>query len=220
MIGFLLVTFWFITPLFNVWDRGPCEGAVDSIGADVEVRMFACEQSSTWRDSSAAMIGDPQAFARLWPIVRGEARERLVRSRMIPPDRVDSMTVPAGAGLAAWLVVHKPWSGRSSCPSRRYQLVPPTSRPRMTFDELVLEQPVTIGPSPASTHLDLALAGGAGDAEIEIFDIAGRLYFSRHYPAALRWRRRVDVSSWPQGIYFVRVRQGAQVTTRRVVVAR
>ena len=38
-------------------------------------------QSQTWRDSSASMLADPAAWARLWPRVRSEATPVQVASR-------------------------------------------------------------------------------------------------------------------------------------------
>ena len=82
---------------------------------------------------------------------------------------------------------------------------------------------LTLHPNPATTQVRLEVgpvsvaAAAAAGSQVQVFDLTGRL---RHTAAFSGGSHTLNTSGWAAGIYFVRVRSGAAVSTRRLVVAR
>jgi hypothetical protein len=81
-------------------------------------------------------------------------------------------------------------------------------------------------PSRGSVHFAIVLGGAAaaGDLQVEIADVAGRIWWSKALPAqaagtySLRWDGDTrEGKRTPAGIYFVRVRSAAGSATKRLV---
>ena len=66
----------------------------------------------------------------------------------------------------------------------------------------------------------LVRGAGAGQAEVELFDLAGRLV--RQWPGdrsgAVTDERRLEAPSLPPGVYLARARRNQQSTMRRIVI--
>ncbi len=80
-------------------------------------------------------------------------------------------------------------------------------------------------PNPFRADVTLLVAVPAGTTgAVEIFDVRGRrvrAFEARAGETALRWDGRSDQGvSLPQGLYFVRLRAGAEIRTQRVILIR
>jgi len=212
---------WYTPPGFSVdaGGPGPCEGSIDPVPL-TQMQMRGNLQSRTWRDSAAAIAGDPATFRRLWPIVRTEADVAVIRTKLGHAAVHDSMRIPLGLWLAAWLVAYKPTNGTVSCPTIKVQVpgTPPVLA--MMTEALASAGALQVSPSPASSSATITLGAGEGPCSIEIFDIAGRRRLQMHWPFAIARTVVLDVASWPPGLYFVRARIGAQSYTQRLAVIR
>ncbi len=217
----VLVALEFTAPSSS--SRGVCEVAGDTLRYPIEIRLMASRPSSTWRDSAEVLrAADVLTWRRLWPVVRDEAEERLLREKLVAPGAGDSFEIPGSWGTA-WLVPRKPWNGRLGCASQRIDLVTAAAAsekhapaPAPARATPLLE----VSPSPAGSTLTVQLAPGPllEGARVEVRDIAGRTWYARRYPLAVRWRITIDVATWPAGIYFVEARVGSVRAVRRVAV--
>ncbi len=72
-------------------------------------------------------------------------------------------------------------------------------------------------PNPTSGQLTLELLEPAlsGQVSIEIFSMMGERVFSATKPGARQYE--LDLSGHPGGIYFIRLSQGNEVETQRVI---
>lgn len=92
--------------------------------------------------------------------------------------------------------------------------VPPGDRP---LPRLV----VRARPNPAFGAIRLAFAGGSESvARIEVMDVAGRVVRTEHAPPQAREVTIGEGATLPAGLYFVRVRRGADTATARVCLMR
>jgi len=73
--------------------------------------------------------------------------------------------------------------------------------------------PFDVFPNPASAFIDIRLSESGAVPDVELFDPSGRLILAGQ-------QHRVAVQSLPPGVYWVRVRHGDSVGTRKVVVRR
>lgn len=103
-------------------------------------------------------------------------------------------------------------------------------------DPVVLERPApdrlevrppSPNPAHSETTVQIALpdasdARGATGARLSVFDVLGRQVTSRSLETEGGYRRsvRLDVSGWPSGLYFVRLKAGSTVRTERLSVVR
>ena len=78
----LILTGWlYLTAPLSHALPGTCEAAGDTIHDALALDVYRCAgQSPTWRDSSAAMLASPAAWARLWPKVAAEAQPVYLRT--------------------------------------------------------------------------------------------------------------------------------------------
>ena len=77
-------------------------------------------------------------------------------------------------------------------------------------------------PNPSRGDVRVAYRVAAGEAQVEVFDLLGRRVAQLADGPALAGEHRadLDVSGLAPGVYLVRLRQGAQQATRRMVVTR
>jgi hypothetical protein len=68
-------------------------------------------------------------------------------------------------------------------------------------------------PNPANQEVQVTWNGMAAEA-IDVFDVAGKLVNS------FKLQSRLDVSSWAAGSYMIRIRNGNDITERRLMVVR
>lgn len=74
---------------------------------------------------------------------------------------------------------------------------------------------IRISPNPARTSLHLELDENLLPAQLEAFDLQGKLYFTRKIDTP---QKTIIVDSWPAGMYFFRVKGNGKWYFRRVVV--
>jgi cyanophycinase-like exopeptidase len=76
---------------------------------------------------------------------------------------------------------------------------------------------IGISPNPASASLQLELDENLLPAQIEAFDLQGKLYFIQEINTT---QKTVQVGSWPAGMYFFRIKGSGKWYCRRVVVGK
>lgn len=76
---------------------------------------------------------------------------------------------------------------------------------------------IGISPNPASASLQLELDENLLPAQIEAFDLQGKLYFTQKINTP---QKTVEVSNWPAGMYFFRIKGSGKWYCRRVVVGK
>ncbi|MGB3778725.1 MAG: RICIN domain-containing protein [Tunicatimonas sp.] len=69
-------------------------------------------------------------------------------------------------------------------------------------------------PNPATDQLQVALPSGQEAAQLRIYDLLGRLWLDKVLPES----ESVDVSRLPVGVYTVRLQQGAQWQTQKLLI--
>jgi uncharacterized repeat protein (TIGR01451 family) len=72
-----------------------------------------------------------------------------------------------------------------------------------------------IHPVPATTTVRIAVPAGRGAASITVCDAAGRV---RTAHGAIQDQTQLDVSSWPRGLYFIRLTTAEGTWTRRLIL--
>lgn len=74
---------------------------------------------------------------------------------------------------------------------------------------------VSVYPNPATNILNIQLPAVSSAAQVTIFDATGRqVYFNKLESS----KTTVNVSGFSKGVYFVKIEDGNQVTTKKVVV--
>ena len=71
-------------------------------------------------------------------------------------------------------------------------------------------------PNPADEQLQVVLPSGQEVVQLHIHDLLGRLWLEK----VLSESQSVDVSRLPPGVYTIRLQQGAQLQTRKLVIER
>nr|WP_272506452.1 T9SS type A sorting domain-containing protein [Salinibacter ruber] len=115
---------------------------------------------------------------------------------------------------------------------RKAQLRPPSPNPARTKATVELALPGSrsaAGAQAGSAQAGSAQAGSAqtadtevGNARLAVFDMLGRQVASRTLEIEGGYRQavRFDVSTWPSGLYFVRLTAGPTTQTERLTVVR
>ena len=89
----------------------------------------------------------------------------------------------------------------------------------LPLDGLAIE---AIQPNPAQGSFSIRLTlARAGQARLEVFDVAGRVVVERELLARGAERQVVDVGdgpALPPGVYFVRLSQGSRSVASRLVM--
>ncbi|MCX6244021.1 MAG: T9SS type A sorting domain-containing protein [Bacteroidetes bacterium] len=79
---------------------------------------------------------------------------------------------------------------------------------------------VTISPNPASGNFNLVIHGGMdSDAMITVSDLTGKMMYRDKVSASSREQSKlIDISTFPKGIYMVKVQTGQQSSTKKLVI--
>ena len=88
-----------------------------------------------------------------------------------------------------------------------------SEKTKKLVEEASIEQP-QVYPNPAKSQLQIALPHGALPTQLYIHDLLGRLWLEKVLPES----QSVDVSRLPVGVYTVRLQQGAQIQTQKLVI--
>ncbi len=77
-----------------------------------------------------------------------------------------------------------------------------------------------ISPNPAKSNASLSMLKHTGAFSLTILNSAGKQIFYENItsPKDQEWRRTIDLSGWPSGIYLVRMDDGNNQTSARLVV--
>ena len=89
--------------------------------------------------------------------------------------------------------------------------------------DLIISNDITISPNPATDILNLSYsASEPGTIQISLLDILGRkaIELPEKYTDSGIHKELIDISSLNSGIYFISVRIGSGIITRKVVVSR
>ena len=87
------------------------------------------------------------------------------------------------------------------------------------MDEQVLASSVSVFPSPALKNVYLDFGGNNfGKAEVSFSNVIGEILFSSHIPAS--GKQMLDVATYPEGIYFVRIKTNSGSVTKKIIISR
>jgi bilirubin oxidase len=81
-------------------------------------------------------------------------------------------------------------------------------------DNAGADNSLIIFPNPASDKLYLHVSGKFKQAEIMVYDQAGRSIFS----ASLRGNSAIDVSKWSKGFYTVKISDGQNIVHKKLII--
>jgi hypothetical protein len=78
---------------------------------------------------------------------------------------------------------------------------------------------VDVHPNPASDFVNITYQSNSGDAvRIEIIDVLGKMVHSQDFATSSGISEiQIDMSDFSQGIYFVKMDDGAQTVTRKIM---
>lgn len=78
---------------------------------------------------------------------------------------------------------------------------------------------VNIYPNPASNHFTIEFTGEkTGEMNLEVYNIVGEVMFTQHINVAKQLNKQIDVSTYPKGIYFVRIKGTEGTQTMKLIV--
>jgi hypothetical protein len=79
---------------------------------------------------------------------------------------------------------------------------------------------ISIRPNPSFGSIDLVVSGlRAGDVSVNIMDLSGKIVFQEIFPATVsKVNRKLDLSQFQKGIYFVKVQTETQVKTEKLIM--
>ena len=83
----------------------------------------------------------------------------------------------------------------------------------LSKDEMIVSQPLTVYPNPASEQV--IINGLEGDGTLIVFDAAGRQYIRRIITSS---QEIVDVNFLPRGIYIIQIVEGKNVRMIKLIV--
>ncbi len=90
---------------------------------------------------------------------------------------------------------------------------------RSYSDTLIVQgvenEPLSIFPQPASTHLSVRLRDPSSRPNLQITDLQGRIWFHGFLPEG----GEIPVFDWPSGMYILRVSEGELVWTERLLIS-
>ena len=73
-------------------------------------------------------------------------------------------------------------------------------------------------PNPTSDIITLQVQNGGNQVEVEIYDVQGKLVFAKAYSYNGNLNAKIDLSSFNEGVYYVRTISDQQIVTKQVVV--
>jgi len=138
-------------------------------------------------------------------------------------------TTSAAATYSAYIYGYNGASSATQCYTLRVSLSSTTWRTDGSTTGEVTETEVSVKfqgaefgmfPSPASSQLTVEVPMEAeNDVQVAIFDMSGRAAMQQHRTLGKGDNRMIfNVQSLPNGVYFVQVRNGEQLSTRKLVV--
>ncbi len=80
--------------------------------------------------------------------------------------------------------------------------------------EQSVQKRMTIFPNPASSEIQIEVVDQTDDYKIEVFNSLGSQVL---FPVIMKDKTRVDISSLPPGVYFIKVSDGSWSTTERLL---
>ncbi len=84
-------------------------------------------------------------------------------------------------------------------------------------EETAFNAEVVLHPNPASEYVKIALPETSVNTTIAIYDQLGRQVLQQHF-SETRGELQIAVDAIPQGVYFVKVKQGNKQTTKKLLV--
>ena len=84
--------------------------------------------------------------------------------------------------------------------------------------EEAVEQALNMYPNPTEGTVTIEWAGASTNAVVEVLDVTGRVVLAPHSAqrVGVISRSQVDLGAFPEGLYFVRLRDGVREEVRRV----
>jgi hypothetical protein len=82
--------------------------------------------------------------------------------------------------------------------------------------EIPMEKSINIYPNPANNILNIDYSVSSNSALFEIYNISGQLVQSGNLSKGKT--RKIDVSDYNSGIYFIRIHSDEEVISRKIVV--
>lgn len=86
-------------------------------------------------------------------------------------------------------------------------------------DEKYAEASIQVYPNPSSGELTISLPGSAKATDVSIYNVVGETVYKMDATNSNK-TLNVDLSNQPNGMYFINVKTGSVVTTRRFVLAK
>ncbi len=89
-----------------------------------------------------------------------------------------------------------------------------SSKP-VSVTELPINDPdIKIFPSPATDHIKIEISHQTVPATLVITDGSGRVMITRQIPGS---EAQINISNWPAGVYIVSVKQGKNISVKKIV---
>ncbi|NOY37839.1 MAG: T9SS type A sorting domain-containing protein [Chlorobi bacterium] len=82
----------------------------------------------------------------------------------------------------------------------------------------VLTDQVLIYPNPNNGRFTLTVKGMQGNIQVTVINTLGKVMLNREFSVSGEIREDIDMTNQPDGLYFIRVRNGNNTTVRRIVI--
>ena len=171
----------------------------------VEITVTPCWLSLSYVQRNEGLFtftatGFPEVYPMYWEMGDG--------TQIVETWVVDHQYAPGIYEACAWVVT-------SFCYDTMYACIEVTINDVGTFDR-EYNQVVNIYPSPANEFITIEKTHG-GIGVVEIFDIYGQRIIAEKLSDHLT---RVEVSSWPPGLYSVRYSNDRHKLSRKILISR
>lgn len=84
-------------------------------------------------------------------------------------------------------------------------------------EDLSVNNQVSISPNPSSDQINIAFSTEVNDAQIEVFDVNGKLIHSSNGDFSEGDSYPIDLSNAPKGVYFYKIRNATQEAGGKIV---